>query len=92
MEAVLQFLAGPEPATWLLLQDAPGATDAGRSVSRAEIVESLTDPAARLSMDPIAAEQVLQDMQRDSSSALPDTWVTNMNANVLVPQMQTMLR
>ena len=60
--------------------------------SQQEIVDSITSSGDQFYMDGLAADQVLADMQAESTSTLPDTWVTNMTASPLIPQLQSMLR
>lgn len=62
------------------------------SFDAAEVAAQLAKPSGRHAIDAAAAEQVLQDIHRDGTSALPESWVTPMGADALVPQMQTMLR
>lgn len=63
-----------------------------RPPSQAEILDSIAKSSSHFFMDSLAADQVLVDLQAESTSALPDTWVTNMSASALVPQLQSMLR
>ena len=60
--------------------------------SQQEVMDSIARSGDEFSMDGQLAGQVLLDLQAESTSTLPDTWVTNMAASPLIPQMQTMLR
>jgi hypothetical protein len=71
---------------------ASGEGGARQPHSKDEIVASLAAPVTSLGLDPLAVAQVLQDLHQEWTSALPDTWVTNMTSARLVPQLQSLLR
>lgn len=60
--------------------------------SQEEVVGSIARSGDEFYIDAQIADQILLDSQAESTSTLPDTWVTNMTASPLIPQMQTMLR
>ena len=70
------------------------SAEAGRKdpPSQQEVLNSIARSGDEFSLDGQLAGQVLVDLQTESTSTLPDTWVTNMTASPLIPQMQTMLR
>ena len=70
----------------------PVQTGNGQPPSQQEVLDSIACSGDEFSIDGQLANQVLLDLQAESTSTLPDTWVTNMTASPLIPQLQTMLR
>lgn len=60
--------------------------------SQREILDSIAHSGSQFQVDGLAADQVLVDLRAESTSALPDSWVTNMASSTLIPQLQSMLR